>query len=327
MNRSTRISAPSLQRTSTASGSTASTVPIWPFTNNGSLRPGSFLFTVNITSAPGFKCSVAGVSRFRVRNSRCRSGPDCSACKTVSSPGSSESWNEFHLSTCTLCVNRRVIVAGGLLRTRDCRIRAVSPHTRPMRKSASARTKTGSSCRRTLSRTNVRKLRRRPCRRLKRPIVTLRLAFPHRRQLQEIAGGDDLTAAERLIAPAQPPEQKFDKLELPPRQHGDFVNDEHFAPLHAVEPGEDGPARIALQLREVIFVRLSRRRSNQHPAEPVNRHAADVQRRHAGRRGDADAALVADRKVRNESPQLRAFARAARAGEENIPPGFCRRME
>ena len=82
-----------------------------------------------------------------------------------------------------------------------------------------------------------------------------------------------------------------------------------------------------MQLREVILIRLSRRWTNQHPAEPVNRHAADVERRHAGRRGNTHAALVADRKVRNESPQLRAFARAARAGEENIPPGFCRRME
>ena len=35
----------------------------------------------------------------------------------------------------------------------------------------------------------------------------------------------------------------------------------------------------------------------------------------------------AARTLGNESPQLRAFAGAARASEENIHPGFCRRME
>ncbi len=76
-----------------------------------------------------------------------------------------------------------------------------------------------------------------------------------------------------------------------------------------------------MQLGEVIFVRLSRRGANQHPAEAVYRHAAHVQRGHARWRGDADPArMVADRKVRDEGPQLRAFARAAGAGEEAIVP-------
>jgi len=88
--------------------------------------------------------------------------------------------------------------------------------------------------------------RRRPGRRLKRPIVSLRFILPHRRQLQEVAGDDDLTAAKRFIAAAQPPEQELDELQLPTRKHADFVDHQHLAATDPVETRNDGSTGITL---------------------------------------------------------------------------------
>ena len=113
--------------------------------------------------------------------------------------------------------------------------------------------------------------------------MRLAVTHPHRRQLQEVARGNDLAAAERLITSAQSAKQKLDEIQLPTRQHRDFINDQHFTAAHPAEAREDGTSRIPFEHGEVVVVRLPRSRSEQHPAEPMNRHAALVQRRDPGR--------------------------------------------
>src|SRR5262249_15658506 len=117
--------------------------------------------------------------------------------------------------------------------------------------------------------------------------------------------------------------QILDKVQLPARKHRDFVNDEDLASLHAIEPGEDGLARIATKHGVVIFVRLPGLRPEEHPAKPVNRHAAYVQRP-APRRPGTTAFAAAFLK---EAPQQRAFPRASHAAKEHVASAVRRAKE